>query len=120
MRGIIINKGLKDIRQVLIFALVGAVNTGLEILILNFFWWITGCYKGNINYLFKFIAFILCSVLGYLMNKKFTFKSREEDKKAYVKYAIIFATLSFIESVIIAEMTKIQMKIIPIYMGKYS
>lgn len=54
------------------------------------------------------------------MNKKLTFKSEKEDKKTYIKYAVIFAFLSFIEAVMITEMTKIPVKIIPIYMGKWS
>lgn len=111
----VVKRKFSGIKEFLTFAFVGAVNTSLEILTLNFLWWATGLYKGNINYLFKFIALILCSIVGYSMNKKLTFKSKQEDKKTYIKYVVIFAFLSFIEAVMIAEMTKIPVRIIPIY-----
>lgn len=110
----LIKKKFGEVKQFLTFMFVGAVNTSLEILTLNILWWITGIYSGNINYIFKFIALIICSVVGYMMNKKLTFKSKENNKKAYTRYAIIFALLSFIEAIIIVEMTKISVSFVSI------
>ncbi|MGL5614785.1 MAG: GtrA family protein [Sarcina sp.] len=100
-------------KELLTFMFVGAVNTSLEILTLNILWWITGIYSGNANYIFKLIALGICSVVGYFMNKKLTFKSNNDDK-AYFKYALIFGILSFIEAIMIAELTKIQVSAISI------
>lgn len=101
------------LKEVLTFMFVGAVNTSLEILTLNILWWITGIYSGNANYIFKLVALGICSVVGYFMNKKLTFKSNNDDK-AYFKYALIFGILSCIEAVMIAELTKIPVPAISI------
>lgn len=106
-------KKLKKAKEFFTFVFVGTSNTILEALIMNFLWWISGLYEGNINYLFKFITFIICSIVGYFMNQKLTFKSKN-GLKDYFKYAIVLGFLSLLEAIVIAEFTKIHISFIPI------
>lgn len=100
------NEKTKNFKEFLIFAFVGTSNTLLEAIVMNFLWWISGLYEGDINYLFKFITFVICSIAGYFMNQRLTFKSKS-GLKNYFKYAILIGFLSFLEAVVIVQLTKI-------------
>lgn len=110
MRG---NKKFKGLKEIITFIFVGGSTTMLEVSTMNLLWWTTGIYKGNINYLFKFITFVICSTFGYFMNKRLTFKAKSS-LKDYFKYSSFFAFLSIIEAIIIAKFTKYPVHFVPI------
>lgn len=67
------NKGFIEFIK---YASIGALNVLIDFLVLNLLWFLTGRYSGNINYLFKLISFSIYSINGYLLNRKFTFKTK--------------------------------------------
>lgn len=101
---------LNSILQFISYASVGASNVIIDIIVLNILWKITGKCTGNVNYLFKFISFLIYSTTGYLLNKHVTFKSNG-GIKAYFKYVALLAVLSAIDAIIIVHLTLIPIDI---------
>jgi len=63
-------------KQFIKFATVGIINTGLDLIFLNFLIWLTGIYQGGWLGLLNFIAFSLATINSYFLNKFWTFKKR--------------------------------------------
>ncbi|WP_373898619.1 GtrA family protein [Haloimpatiens sp. FM7315] len=94
------NRTLNNLFQFITYALIGGSNELINLGILNFLAYITHIYSNKLAlFLFEFIAFIAYSINGYILNRKFTFKSINS---SYLKYAAvlgssaIFNTLLFI------------------------
>ncbi|WMJ82169.1 GtrA family protein [Clostridium sp. MB40-C1] len=88
----------KNIVQFITYALIGGSNLIINFAVLNILSNITNIYSGTNTYtkimlsLFEFTAFILYSINGYLLNKKFTFKT---NNSSYIKYALVLGTSAF-------------------------
>lgn len=59
------------------FVLVGVINTGIDIGVLNLLMWVSGHDKGVYYSVFKAISFTVAVINSYLMNKFWTFKERQ-------------------------------------------
>ncbi|GKU25655.1 GtrA family protein [Clostridium folliculivorans] len=99
------NSKLKAIIQFITYSLVGSSNVIIDLIVLNILWTVTGLTVGRINFLFKLISFCIYSTSGYLLNKKFTFKS-ESKSSSYFGYVSLLGILSFLDAVIIANLTR--------------
>ncbi|MEQ8154272.1 MAG: GtrA family protein [Clostridiaceae bacterium] len=96
---------LNSIIQFMTYALVGASNVIIDLLVLNILWFVSGMYIGKINYLFKLISFLVYSTSGYLLNRTYTFKTKPTIK-SYFSYVSLLAVLSFIDAIMLVELTK--------------
>ncbi|MBU5269602.1 GtrA family protein [Clostridium cochlearium] len=93
---------LKDnIKQFILYALIGSSNVVIDFCILNMLWMVTGIYKGAANILFKFISFIFYSLNGYYWNKKYTFKT----EGSFLKFASVLGIAAIINSIILSIMS---------------
>lgn len=97
---------LSSIIQFITYALVGASNVIIDILVLNILWAVSGHYLGEINYIFKLISFSIYSTTGYLLNRKFTFKTKA-CAKSYFSYISLLAVLSFLDAIILVRLTEL-------------
>lgn len=88
----------KDILQFIIYGLIGGSNVFIDFLVINIFSHITNIYSAVDTHskmmllFFEAIAFVLYSLNGYFLNKKFTFKAQ---KSSYIKYALVLGISSF-------------------------
>jgi len=101
-------KKQQSLSQFIKYSLVGATNTIIEISILNILSFATGITHGKTLFLFNMIAFLVYSICGYNLNKKFTFKdtSREiSSKKAYFQYASVLFFIMIINSFMLVILT---------------
>ena len=80
------------------FLLVGALNTLIDLGVLNFLMWISGIYTGIFYSIFKAISFLIATINSYLWNKHWTFEKRERvfAPKEYFKFLIIVTIGLFI------------------------
>lgn len=76
----------KTLLQFISYAVIGGSNFLINIFILNILSHLTHIYSGPIMFIFDNIAFLIYSVNGYLLNKKFTFKTQDN---SYLKYASV-------------------------------
>ncbi|MDD7792967.1 GtrA family protein [Clostridium sp. 'White wine YQ'] len=103
-----INKSFnyKSIIQFITYALVGASNVIIDLIVLNILWFASGMYIGRINYLFKLISFAVYSTTGYLLNRKYTFKTKASIK-SYFSYISLLAVLSLMDAIILVKLTRL-------------
>ncbi|GFZ31841.1 membrane protein [Clostridium zeae] len=99
------NSKLRAIIQFITYSMVGASNVIIDLIVLNILWAVTGLTVGRINFLFKLISFCIYSTSGYLLNKKFTFKS-EAKSSSYFGYVSLLGILSFLDAIIIVNLTR--------------
>lgn len=92
----------KSLIQLLTYSLVGLSNMILDLLIVNILMKIFNTYNGPLLMAFNIISFLLYSLNGYVLNKKFTFKSEE---KLYLKYMIVLGGSVIIESPLFSLLT---------------
>jgi putative flippase GtrA len=65
--------------QFLRFAVVGVLNTGIDIGILNLLMYLAGVYEGNIIIVFNAISVSAAIVNSYFWNKYWTFGAKDKD-----------------------------------------
>ena len=92
----------KTFKQLIIYSLVGFSNMILDLLIINILMKIFDTYNGPLLMAFNIISFLVYSLNGYILNKKFTFKSSE---KSYLKYMIVLGVSLIIETPIFSTLT---------------
>ena len=99
----IIGKKFSAIYQMAKFVLAGALNTMVDLGVLNFLMWIFGIYTGIFYSVFKGLSFLLASTNSYFWNKHWTFEKREEAfvGQEYFKFLII-VSIGFLINVGIA------------------
>lgn len=90
-----------NIKQFILYALIGFSNVIIDFSILNILWKTTGIYKGSINILFKLISFVFYSLNGYYWNKKYTFKT----DGSFLKFASVLGIAAIINSIILSIMS---------------
>ena len=64
--------------QIVKFAAVGGVNTAVDLIVLNILMFVTGIASGVFYSVFKGISFLVAVTNSYIMNKRWTFGSREK------------------------------------------
>ncbi len=80
----------KTIFQIVKFALVGIVNTAIDLGLLNILMWITNITMGVGYSFFKAISFTAAVVNSYFMNKYWTFGAKEEKiEREFYQFFII-------------------------------
>lgn len=73
--------------QFIKFALIGVLNTFVDLAVLNLMIWLTGVGKQGMYYtLFKAISFTVAVINSYIFNKYWVFKG-EGDKKAAIEFS---------------------------------
>lgn len=82
------NKTYKSLTQFIKYAFIGAINTIIDIFILNILSFSTGITHGKMLFVFNIIAFSVYSVCGYYLNKKFTF-AENSCNSTYFEYASV-------------------------------
>lgn len=92
----------KAFKQLIIYSLVGFSNMILDLLIVNILMKTFNTYNGPLLMAFNIISFLVYSLNGYTLNKKFTFKSSE---KSYLKYMIVLGGSVIIETPLFSILT---------------
>lgn len=87
----LIGKKFLAIYQAAKFVLVGALNTFIDLGVLNLLMWIFGVFVGPAYSVFKSVSFLTATINSYLWNKHWTFGKREEvfAAKEYSKFLIV-------------------------------
>ncbi|WP_310889531.1 GtrA family protein [Clostridium estertheticum] len=98
------NKMNQSLAQFIKYSVIGAFNTVIDIAVLNILSYITGITRGKFLFLFNFIAFLIYSICGYYLNKKFTFKENSA-KNAYFQYASVQFVSMILNSFILVHLT---------------
>lgn len=88
----------KSVLEFVKYALVGVSNVVIDFSILNLLMYTTSVYKGGLLIIFNIISFAFYSVNGYLLNRKFTFKSKDS---SYFLYAAVLGSAMLINSYIL-------------------
>ncbi|MFA9398264.1 MAG: GtrA family protein [Clostridiaceae bacterium] len=87
-----------DIIEFIKYALVGSSNVLIDFIILNTLMHFTGIYQGSYLILFNIASFLIYSTNGYILNKKFTFKS---EKASYFLYILVLGSAMIVNSLIL-------------------
>lgn len=100
----VLGKKFLFILQAARFLLVGALNTFIDLGVLNFLMWVFGIAAGVSYSVFKAISFLAATVNSYFWNKYWTFekKERKPGPKEFIKFLII-TTIGFLINVGIAS-----------------
>jgi len=78
------------IGQFIRFGLIGGMNTGVDLVILNILIFSTGQYEGAAYSAFKAISFAAAATFSYFMNKRWAFRDKSKDKEVQ-KFSQFFA-----------------------------
>lgn len=100
----VIGKKVPAIYQMAKFVLVGALNTLIDLGVLNLLMAISGIYFGIFYSIFKAISFLIATINSYLWNKHWTFGKREKIfvPGEYLKFLVI-VTIGLLINVTIAS-----------------
>ncbi len=87
------------LRQILRFCLVGILNTGIDLGVLNLLlWW--NPYVGPMQYpLYKTISFLCALINSFFMNRRFTFKRVDKISRAQLVRFTVVTVFGFLASV---------------------
>ncbi len=99
------------IGQFVRFGLVGGLNTGVDLVILNILMFSTGLSEGTPYTIFKSISFICAATFGYFMHKQWSFKDNSKEKGAekFSQFFIV-STMGATINVTIAVLVVSQLK----------
>lgn len=81
------------ILQFLKFAVVGAINTVIDLAVFNVLMWFTGIYKGVWIILISAASFAAANINSYVLNKRWTFRKEtllDRKKKRAVQFTQFF------------------------------
>ena len=98
------HKIMQSLAQFIKYALVGASNITIDIIILNILSYTTGITSGKMLFVFNIIAFSVYSICGYKLNKKFTF-GETSCEKAYFQYASVLFFSMILNSFMLVLLT---------------
>ena len=87
------------------FALVGALNTFVDLGVLNLLIWFSGIAAGPLYSIFKGISFLIATIHSYIWNKYWTFGKKETGfaSKEFTKFLIV-TTIGLFLNVSIASL----------------
>ena len=86
-----IGKTIPTVLQAAKFLLVGALNSFVDLGVLNFLIAHTGAASGLAYSLFKGISFLIAVINSYIWNKNWTFSKKNVDKTAWQEFLQFFA-----------------------------
>ncbi len=78
------------IGQFVRFAMIGGLNTGVDLIILNVLMFSTSQFEGTWYSVFKAVSFAAAATFSYFMNKKWAFKD-DSKEKGVQKFSQFFA-----------------------------
>lgn len=87
----VIGKRVLAIYQMAKFLLVGALNTFLDLGVLNLLMWLSNIYTGVFFALFKGVSFLTAATNSYFWNKHWTFRHQDGifGGKEYFKFLVV-------------------------------
>lgn len=87
----VIGKRILAVYQLAKFFLVGALNTFVDLGVLNLLMWLSGIYAGVFFILFKGTSFLAAATNSYFWNKHWTFgkKNGPFSGQEYIKFLVI-------------------------------
>lgn len=106
-----IREAFPAVLQFIKFGMVGAVNTVLSYLITN------GCYYllRLHEQLSNLISFLITVLISYLLNSRFVFREKEENKQPwYLALAKVYASYAFTELVLMGILLFVQERVLGI------
>jgi len=98
------HKTLQSLTELIKYALVGASNIAIDIIILNILSYATGITSGKMLFVFNIISFLVYSFCGYHLNKKFTFR-KITSENAYFQYALVLFFSMILNSLMLVILT---------------
>ncbi|KYH34770.1 GtrA-like protein [Clostridium tepidiprofundi DSM 19306] len=99
------NKNIfSTIFQFIKYGIIGGLNFLIDFSVVKVLSLLTGVTSGLILSLFNLVSFFLYSINGYILNRKFTFKT-EGNKKSYIKYASVLGIAMIANSIILIALT---------------
>jgi putative flippase GtrA len=95
----------KLLKQLVRFAVVGVINTGLDLVVLNLLIAATGKGKDGIYYtIFKGVSFLVALTNSYFMNKYWTFAGQGTSNKVIeISEFIIVSAIGFVINVLVSS-----------------
>lgn len=88
--------------ELLKYGTVGAINVALDFAVLELLMKLTGVYKGYTLFIFNALSFVVYSINGYYLNRRFTFKS---SSSSYWKYSSVLASTMLLNSFILSTLS---------------
>lgn len=98
------HKTMQSLIQFIKYALIGANNIIIDVIILNILSYTTGITSGKMLFVFNIIAFCVYSICGYNLNKVFTFRETSHNK-AYFQYASVLFFSMILNSLMLILLT---------------
>ncbi|MCX6763116.1 MAG: GtrA family protein, partial [Candidatus Moranbacteria bacterium] len=92
------------IEQFAKFALVGVMNTLVDLIILNFETYFSGVKEGSGYAVQKGVSFICAVIFNYFINKRWTFEDTSEDKGKKFSQFIVISVIGMLINVTVATM----------------
>ena len=78
------------VQQILVFGLVGGVNTAVDLVVLNILMFATGITSGLMYSVFKTLSFVVAVSNSYFMNKYWTFHDHDaRSSKEFSQFLIV-------------------------------
>ena len=75
-------------RQIIKFVIVGALNTLVDLAVLNLLIFLTGVASGTPFIFFKAVSFLVAVTNSYFWNRRWTFRS---DKQVFIQFFMVSA-----------------------------
>lgn len=88
---------IKILLELITYAVIGTVNFLLDMTVVNILMFVFHTYRGHKLIYFSIISFFVYSINGYIMNKKYTFKSNDS---TYFKYVSVLGISMLLDSII--------------------
>src|SRR3989338_7805463 len=97
------NNNFQIAGQFVRFAIIGAINTGVDFLVLNLLIWVTGIKEGNGLIPLNIISFTVAVVNSYVLNKRWAFKDQTsgDTAKKFSNFLLISVIGAFINTAIV-------------------
>lgn len=89
--------------QMLRFGIVGVINTLLGLAAIYAFMWFFKCSVGTANAL----GYAVGLIVGFLLNARWTFKSKQSISRVFPKYSLCFAISYFLNLGVVLFMARI-------------
>jgi len=81
----------KTIKQFIKFGIIGVMNTGVDLAVLNAETLITGAKEGSLYAIQKGLSFLVAVTFSYFLNKNWTFrdKSKEDEGRKFSQFLFV-------------------------------
>jgi len=81
----------KTVKQFIKFGIIGVMNTGVDLAVLNAETLITGAKEGSLYAIQKGLSFLVAVTFSYFLNKNWTFrdKSKEDEGRKFSQFLFV-------------------------------